>query len=85
MANKMVNDVYLEGCSSCNELMRPFSLVWIILHLKIGTGGKHRIVGREKTSTDLVVCFSVIGVVAEPTHDFDICVKVVRKKETLIK
>jgi len=69
--------LYLVRCSTSNELMRPLSFVWSVGHLKMGDGGDcgyYWIVRRGMKTTNLVVCLSLIGVIAEPAHNFNICV-----------
>ena len=68
--------LYLVRCGTSNELMRPLSFVWSVGHL---IKGWRRwwiwiwLNSKEMKTTDLVVCLSLIGVVAEPAHDFNIC------------
>ena len=58
--------------------MRELSFVWLVVgHLKMGDDGEydhHWIVGIGMKATDLLVLLSLIGVMAEIAHDFNICV-----------
>ena len=81
--------LYLVRCGTSNELMRQLSFVWCVGHLKMGRQWWSWISlnsGKEMKTTDLVVCISLIGVAAEPTHNFNICVmsegEKGRKKDT---
>ena len=69
--------------------MRQLSFVRGGVELRMGDGGDYEYlwtVGWDMKATDLVVCLSLIGVTAEPAHDFNICVmsedEKGRKKDT---
>lgn len=76
--NKLECLLYLVGCSTSKELMRQLSLVFSIGHLMV-SAVKITKSWREEEITDQIVCISLIWTIAEPTHDFNMCV--MRKKE----